>query len=300
MKVLLVGLPYFSKFIAKKLQDNFPKHKFIHLNTYYSNKDKIRYLFHIFSADVVYSINGSTSKSSVINLALWLKKRIIFHWVGSDLMLAKEAYKSNSINPNYIQNVTHITDTPWFVGELANIGINARFVPLSVYSAQFNLKISLPSSFSVLSYVKEGNEEFYGFQTIIEIAKMRPDIRFQIAGMKNYIAALPSNIQLLGWVTDMAKVIQENVICMRTPLHDGLSFFVIESLALGRYVIYNQKYEPSIFAESTSEIISQIDRIKDLYDKNELDVNHQAVKFVQSNFNETKVLLDLFKTLNRN
>lgn len=297
MKVLIVGLPYFGAYIQDKLSSNYPEHKFVYLNTYYSKKDRLSYLFHILNADVVYSINGVTRDSKTIDVALRMNKKIIYHWVGSDLINAKSDFENGLINSSYINTATHLADSPWFVKELEQIGIDSVYCPLNAFIENKDEENNFPDKFTVLSYIKEGSEDFYGFDTFINLAKCFPEISFHIAGMSNAHINLPENVKLLGWVKDMKAEINKSVVCIRMPKHDGLSFFVLESLGEQRYVIYNQLFEPSILAKNFEEARESIQQIYNQFSNGELGLNVNGSKYVNQNFNEIKVVSNLFKIL---
>jgi hypothetical protein len=297
MKVLIIGLPYFSAYIQKKLQAHFPAHQFVNLNTYYHYRDKIRFAYHLPSTDVVYSINGATHGSRSIDWALKLHKKIVFHWVGSDLMNAKVDFQKGIINADYIQKVTHLTDTPWFVQELADIDIKASFAPLNAVAFNFEVNPELPDTFSVLTYIKQGSEFFYGIDTIISLAMQFPQIVFNIAGMDHFEQELPSNIKLLGWVDDMRAHIKKNWLSLRMPIHDGLSFFVIESLAEKRYVIYNQLFQPSLMAKDADSAAIIIQDLWNQFKANTLGPNLKGSSYIQKHFNEKQVLSTIFNAL---
>ena len=300
MKVLIVGLPYFGTYIQDKLSTNYPEHKFVYLNTYYNKKDQLSYLIHILNADVVYSINGVTRDSKTIDVALKMKKKIIYHWVGSDLINAKNDFKNGLINTNYINDAVHLADSPWFVDELKQIGISAVYCPLNAYKVgASDNEMNFPDKFTVLNYIKEGSEEFYGFNDFISLAKHFPEINFHIAGMSNANTILPENVKLLAWVDDMKVEIQNSVACLRMPKHDGLSFFVLESLGEQRYVIYNQPFEPCIMANSLDTAKQSIQMLYERFCKGELELNTKGSEYVEQHFNEKEVVSNLFRILSQ-
>ena len=93
MKVLLIGLKYFSQKLAKELSDFDSSNRYIAFDTYYSKRDLLRFIAHLPSADLVYSIKGTTSKSKVFNLVMKMKKPLIIQWAGTDVLQALELEK---------------------------------------------------------------------------------------------------------------------------------------------------------------------------------------------------------------
>ncbi len=297
MKVILVGLPYFSKELARILQVKFPDDQFISLDTYYSKKDQIKYLFHIFSADVVHSINGTLGKSKVLELAMFLRKKIIFHWVGTDLIKSTELYKNNLHNPKFITYPLHLTDSPWFIENLNESQIKAQFVPIKGFERSYDA-FDFQREFSVLCYISQHRAEYYGIELLIEIAKKLPHIQFDLVGIESYSDELPPNMILHGWVDNMTDWIKKSVVCLRLPKTDGLSFFVLESLALQRYVAYNQNFEYSDYCKSADDFVNYIHSKKQLFDEGNLPLNRNIANQLVKDFKEDKVLetiMDIYK-----
>ena len=292
MKVLIVGLPYFSNELAKGLSKLYPEHQFISIDTYYSKSDRLKYLFHIFSADIVHSINGTLGKSKVIELAVKLKKKVVFHWVGTDLITAKDLYDKGMHNPGFITYPVHLTDSPWFVDALKEMEISARFVPLKGFDKAYDAK-EFPADFTVLCYIPQNRPEFYGIELLRQIAEQLPDVRFNLVGIDSYKEMLPPNMHLNGWVDNMQEWIQNSVVCLRLPKSDGLSFFVLESLAMQRYVAYNKDFIYSDYCNFAEDFVNYIEQKKSLFDANKLELNSHVAKELLQEFSVEKVMAEI-------
>ena len=289
MKIIITGLPYFGKKVLANLLEADKKNKYIFLNTYYSNADRLRFLWHIWSSDCVYSINGTTNNSFVISMAIYLNKRVVFHWVGSDVILAKEAAEKKTINERFLKYPVHLTDSPWFVEDLKKIGIESRYFPLLTVE-NIPEKPVIPDEFSILTYIPQNDQEFYGLPAIIEVAKQFPEIKFKIAGSKETSLPITPNIQLLDWVNYMKPLFESSTICIRFLKHDGLSFFVLESLLYGKHVIYNRTFNHCNFASNVSEMASVISELFTKFRIGELAPNESGREFVIREFSKENVL----------
>jgi hypothetical protein len=288
MKIIVTGLPYFGRKMSALLNEADAGNDYIFLNTYYSNFDRLRFLWHILFTKTVYSINGATGKSFVLSLAIKFKKRVVFHWVGSDLVLAKEEIKNNTADKRFIDYPIHLTDSPWYVRDLSEIGINAKYLPLLSVDKVPDI-VSFPCEFNVLAYIPQDDQEFYGISTIIELAKIFPEINFNIAGSSEFSGELPLNIKLLGWIKDMKPVFENTVISIRFPKHDGLSFFVLESLLYSRYVVYNYPIDNSILAKNIEEIKSGLTELLDKFKSGKLELNIKGRDFVIREFSKENI-----------
>ncbi len=288
MKIIVTGLPYFGKKISALLNKADIGNKYIFLNTYYSNYDRLRFLWYILFSKTVYSINGATGKSFVLGLAIKLKKRVVFHWVGSDLMLAKKEIENNTADRRFIDYPFHLTDSPWYVRDLKAIGINAKYIPLLSID-KIPDEVEFPKTFNALAYIPQNDQEFYGFSTFIKLAKFFPEINFNIAGSSEYSEDLPNNLKLLGWIKDMKPVFDNSIVSIRFPKHDGLSFFVLESLLYSRYVIYNYELDNCLVAKNIDEIKNRLSGLIEKFKTGSLELNTKGREFVIHEFSKENI-----------
>ncbi len=288
--VLIIGLPYFAMKVKQSLKQVDSSTTYIALNTYYSFIDKLKYLIYLPFATTVYSINGTIEKSRALSLAFWFKKRVVMHWVGSDVIRAKEVYFKSGNYYSQQRKVIHLTDTPWFTEELKEIDISATFLPIFSVSKTEMQTLPFPEKFNVLLYIPQDKQEFYGMQRLNNIARQLPEISFMVAGTKNADIPLPANVELLGWVENMHDYIQQSVVCIRFPQHDGLSFFVLESLLLQRYVIYNQPLPHTFHLKNDDEIIVKLAELLKIHQQKQLPLNTEAKNWVMSVFSEQNML----------
>ena len=208
LKILIVGLPMFAKRVAEELSKYDSTNKYTALNTYYSKKDKLKYLLKIKKADIVYSINGTLNKSGSIDLALKHNKKVIFHWVGTDVLKSTKLFNESKHQQSYIDECTHWCEVNWIKEELKEISIDGKIINF----ASFNVKdkpLPVPSEFYILSYISQDRSEYYGINEIKELAREFPNIKFKIMGSSFQFDDLP-NIEFLGWVRIALNVSASN------------------------------------------------------------------------------------------
>ena len=290
MKVIILGLPQFAKKLASNLSLYDTSNKYIALNTYYNHWDKLRYCFHLLSADAVYSLNGTISYSKALSMALKMKKKVLMHWVGTDVISAQNDYTRNKVNDKYVSEVKHFCEVNWIKEELKEIGINAEIVNFVTFEKEISTNVAFPKSFSILTYIGKNREEFYGINEIIVLAKRLPDIPVNVVGIKEYHEVLPPNINLLGWVNNMDDLIEFSVVCLRFPFHDGLSSFILEALAKGRHIVYKYDYPNCNKAEDLDSLIDTVKNLKKSFDEKKLDINKEGIVFILNNFNKDYIL----------
>ncbi len=296
MIIAIVGLKHFGKRICTQLKEFDKKNTYMYFDTYYSFIDKIKYLAILPFISTLYSINGTLQKSFVISFALLLRKKVVFHWVGSDLVQAKKDVAANQFIKKFVEKPIHLTDTPWYVKELEAIGIKGNYIPLTTVEPNFQAK-GLPKEFSVLIYISKVNPDFYGLNRIIEIAQHLNNIKFYIVGISETEKELPENIKLLGWISDMDQVIANSVVVIRIPKHDGLSSFVIEALKNQRYVLYNYTFNHCFYVDDNQSIIDKLTDLQFQFNNNALNPNIEGFNFVNKNFNKNLIIKNLIFTI---
>jgi hypothetical protein len=297
MKVLIGGLPYFAKKLVNNLSDFDKVNSYTYLEPIVNLSDKIKTIFSFIAPDIIYFISGTIKVNKLIDTALFMKKKVIMHWVGTDVINAVNDYKKQPTNQKYIKNITHFCEVTWIQYELKQIGVDAHIVQIATFNDKdLNLK-KFPADFSILSYMSKGREEFYGIDKLIQIAIDFPGIEIKIAGMTHYKKQLPKNIKLLGWVKNMPEQYNNCILFLRLPKHDGLAFSVLEALASGRYVGYSCNFDNTIFIDSYTRLKEVVQNFYDKFNKGLLDINIKGVEFIKGHFGRDVVLGELVKKL---
>jgi glycosyltransferase involved in cell wall biosynthesis len=286
MTIVLIGNSYFGPKLAKQLSDFDKKNSYLFYDTNSRIIDKIKFALHVPFIDVVYSISGSIRAGGALKLALLFNKKIVQHFIGSDVLSAQKDFKKNNINKKLIQKSDYLCEVKWLKDELEDINIPSKVVPIMVYENFTNPKKI--KNFSILTYIGKNKEKFYGIDDFIRLANDFEDIEFKIAGIDSY-ENLPNNIKCLGW-TDLKKELQNSAVYIRNAKHDGLAFSAMEALAEGRYVAMNYHYPFCDYFSNYNELKNIIQNKWIEFRANSLDVNFNAVEFVKKEFSEKNVL----------
>ena len=300
--VVIIGLPLFAKRLATQLSNFYPNGKFIALDTYYSKIDKLKSLWWIRRASVVFSINGSLETSKIFDYTLKLGKPLIMNWVGTDVQLAQKFVKNGTYRKNYIEKAIHLCEVTWIQEELTEIGIEATICNFASFDKSFVLSENFTNELAVLNYIPEDRKQFYGMDIYIQLAKSNPAIHFYIAGSqaKEY-QDLPKNVFPLGWVKNMDALYDKIQVCIRIPEHDGLSTFVLEGLARGKQVIYKYAYPHVMNCSEFSDINMQLKEFEKQWLSKQSLINTEGADFVRNKFNSNIILgnlINLFQDLN--
>ena len=201
---------------------------------------KIEFFSKLLVTDMIYHVGGIDISSSLFfRIAYLLRKKIVVHWIGTDVLNFTKAEKKG-INRNCINLVV----SEQLQNELKEIDINSFVVP--IFPPNFSCDVMTPpKKHSVLSYVPETREEFYGMTLLKKIAEHFSDIDFHIVANsgKNDNRKL-HNMHYHGFLNadELKKMYKECSVLFRFPEHDGLPVMVLEALGYGRTVIYRYEF----------------------------------------------------------
>lgn len=293
MKVLIVGLPIFAKRVHKDLSEFDTENTFKTLDTYYNKLDQVKALLMIPMMDIVYSINGAIRDSKVFDLALKLNKKLVIHWVGTDIVKAKKHFEEGIYNEDFITKAHHLCEVSWIQEELAEIGISADIVNFVNFEKKPGSEYVAPEEFYVLSYIAEHREDYYGMKNLVRLAQDCPDIRFKIAGINKYSDKIPANMELLGWIDNMNKLMKNSGVCIRIAEHDGLSNFVLEALSLGKQVVYKYDFPGCMYSPTDETMKSNVLKLKEDFDSGASIQNKVGEEHIRENFGRQFILTQL-------
>ena len=293
-KIIVVGLPLFSKKFASEFSKFTKEYKLIALDTYYSKFDKLKFLFHIYTSDLIFSINGSLTKSLVFDIAFRNKIPVIMNWVGTDVIKSTQAFKNNTYVSKYKDEAIHFCEVDWIKEELSEIGIKAEISNFASFDRVFDLKSTNNKRLRVLSYIPDNRAEFYGIKDILELARSFTNVDFIIVGgdSKAY-EPLPKNYKAIGWIKDMGPIYDQVDICIRHTEHDGLSTFVLEGLARGKVVFYNNKFTHCHFTPNLEALKQQLAQVLTSFDSGNSILNNEGAKFISTEFSKDVIFKKL-------
>ncbi|HET7736984.1 MAG TPA: hypothetical protein VFK32_00265 [Tepidiformaceae bacterium] len=289
-RVAVIGLPFFARRTAQSLRSVGFDARFIP-QPGRSIDAWPRVVAEIMRADLVYAIGSGVSRFSPLHLISMARKPIVLHWVGSDVEVALQVYRTGHASNGLLDRAVHWADAPWLVDELAELGVIAKELLLPVPAA-VGSPLPLPDDFRVLLYLPREFQSAYRVEATMEVVRQLPGIRFMVAGGFRPERAIP-NLEVLGFVHDMPAVYARSTAFLRLTHHDGMSHSVIEALSFGRHVLWNYPFRGVTRVESAPEAIAALSDIADRHSRGTLPLNSDAASYVAARYNPDKMLSEV-------
>jgi hypothetical protein len=299
VNVLLIGLPHFTRRTARFLADRSPRRdRFVALDNS-TPSGRARFLVELPRADTVLTFWGTLRPSRALELSLRLGKRVVQVWAGSDVLDAIAAGESDAAVPELLHDCVHLCESEWTRDELASAGVEAHVVPIGAMGsvAPDAAQVEPPPTFSILAYVGEGREDFYGLPKLVRLAEDFPHLRVRVAGIGPGSNGLPPNLEPVGWREDMSALYGECALFVRIPDHDGCSFAVREALAWGRHVVASYPYRHCLQAADYESLRAQVGGLEARFEAGALAANAEGREFVLREYADARVYSGLRSVL---
>lgn len=278
-RVLVHGLAYFGDIFADFMSGDGWEFR------YYPDagiRNFASILCELTSCDVVYQLGGRITRGKFLRVAHALqKKRIVMHWMGSDVLDDQEAALAGRADPWVVHELHHWAESDWMVREVRGLGAPCQLVPFP--SALVPESPSpLPEKFSVLVYMPTiERAQLYGLDRILQVARELPQISFELVGLRDGpIVDAPCNLRIHGRVADLRNFYQQSTVMWRPVRHDGVSWMVLESLGHGRHVLWTYPFPGCLRVEGASDARDELLRLYQLHKNGDLGINEAGVRFI--------------------
>src|SRR5215210_7719 len=258
---------------------------------------------------VGYRIGATTIRGRIFD-AYWsmLRARLpsavrCHYWIGTDVLNTLDEARAGTLRWSAVassKDDLHLADAPWLATELGSIGIEATAAPVPLPGRTSGAVPPLPATFSVLTYAPAARFAFYGGPLVVEAARRRSEIRFDVVGSESTVdPSAPPNVTWHGWVSDMKPRYAAATVVARVPVHDGLGSTVVEALLNARHVIYNQplQHVRTISPTTTDTLVDAIDEFHEAHRKGRLGPNLAGREWALSEFDDEKLADDLASLL---
>jgi hypothetical protein len=293
-RILIIGYPYF----VNRIQELAAGSDYQLLTM---PKKGLQQWLTLLRVDLIYLVGGDLRPNRFYNAGILLRKKLIMHWVGSDILQMKEwLEKGRHFSPVLLKHAFHWAEVDWTARELQELGLKAQVVPLTPASFPTEVK-ELPAKFVVLIYLPPEKEQFYGGAQMIQLANQFPEIVFLAVAASPTTSHpdWPENIIPVGWVDNMEELYREITVLIRFTEHDGLSFMVLEALANGRHVVWSYPFEGVKQATNYQQLAKAIQELYQAFHAGNLPLNQLGRSFVADNYQPGAVWQRIHQAMDR-
>jgi hypothetical protein len=291
-RAIVVGFDYYGRYLADLINEHSQRWSVRYFDT--SRMQTIRALLAMRSADALISFGGPGPDAALIEAARRRNVPIVVIWAGTDVVLAREDPGLLEVMKQY--RFVHVSDGPWLVDELRELGIAARYVPVTAVVTP-DEPAPLPQRFRVISYLPEPRRVFYGEKAVYSIARRFSGIPFVVVGRGGRNPAAPPNVEFLGYVKDMEVQLDRSTVLLRFPEHDGKSMLVLEALARGRHVVWNYDFRGVHKAPNVAEAVSELQFLYDAHLAGKLTPNMDGFTYVREHFRRDMIATNFVNVL---
>jgi hypothetical protein len=298
--ILILGLPYFGRLLEKDLADLGWRAQYLpHPGRSVGGWAKLAP--RVATADVLYLIGSRIERGSPQDRMLRLRhKPVVIHWVGTDVLIAREEHAKHRVSLRIAERPIHWCDAPWLVEELRTIGVKAEYVALPIPVAG-GRPPPLPEAFRVLLYLPADpfDRGVFDMETILRLPAEFPEIEFILipSPPETLPPGLPPNLDARGWIDGLDTVYREITVSVRLTNHDGMSFMAIEALSRGRYLIYTNAIPGAIQASGFEQVAAALRLLIAKHEAGALPLNQDGRRWVLSRFNHKRTLAELDERL---
>lgn len=259
---VIVGFDYYATYLAKLINEHARDWQARAFSS--SRMSTVQGLWALRDADALISFGGPGPNLALAEFARRRNIPIVVIWAGSDVTAA--ARNPGDLVLTRSQGFINLSDSPWLVDELRQLGIEAQYLPVTGVRSGGSYR-PLPERFSVLTYLPEPRRDFYGKDAVYAVARGMPDVEFSVVGNGGSDPQAPANVRFVGHVDDMRDRMDRSTVLLRLPEHDGKSMMVLEALARARHVVWNYEL-PGV--RKVSNVSEALEALRDLF------AQHQA------------------------
>lgn len=287
-RILVIGSEPFAK-NAYYFFDSFRRYSFyydLNSNHYIIKIIKIfRYFYLILLVDIVYIIGYFKPDSIYIKIAKLFKKKIIVHWIGSEVLkLSRKHYQR-------VDGAFSVTMD--LKRELERHNIPTIHLPLFLQLDLDDVDLDFEEEklHRILFYLPNNKEMFYGLKYLILLARVFSQTKFYVIGSTK-ITFSENNIFKLGYLdnNELNSVLRKTTIYVRITEHDGLSQLLLRTLSLGKTVVSNTRYSYVVHFDSQSKNDDDLIKVISNLITNKPMINVAAIKFMREQYNNIEQL----------
>lgn len=260
-KIICIGAPRITELLNSAIGGDYLVEAVDYTGRSRSRLIKLHYyLSHILRCDIVYFLYVSRLSLRLAKIAKLLGKKVVFHWLGTDVYEAMQGITNAKATLPYAD--LSLCYAPNLQEELKSMGVDATIYTIS--PDHLTLKSGkMPDKHAVLLSIPDSRKEFYGYHEMIEVIRRMPHVTFVVVRSSSPEFYNFPNVVFKGMLSpqEMDRMYDEISIVIRYPEHDGLSLIMMESTIKGKEMIYRFKHPFSRRVNSVDEICAELKKI---------------------------------------
>lgn len=245
---------------------------------------RIKNLLRLLRADIIYQVSGmDVQESKYLRIAKFFHKKIVMHWIGTDVMLIRNSLQKDPREIN--KGCINLAVTKQLCQELHEVGIESAYVPIFPMKTLLCEKVPMPKQHAVLSYIPALREDFYGMPIVRALAEQFSDVPFYIVANDGQNDSMPPrNLHYMGFLPkdELYRLYKKTSVLLRIPIHDGLPVMMLEAQGLGRAVIHPFPY-PFIHCPKNRTVEDIAACLKEIVDSPPV-IDDAAIEYIRSHY----------------
>ncbi len=275
-RILVWGNDFNSLFVFNGLKSIYKNIDIIDIDKKFVYK-----LNSIMKNDIIYIISAKLGLSIIIGRILG--KKIVIHWVGTDMI----KYSGSNIFIKLLYRV--IANKNIFVNKnlLNEYSKSKKADIFPILRKEMLQKSDFSIKKDILAYVPSNREDFYYGYFLTHFFKKRRKYRLHIIGNEGIRIDKAKNIKYYGWVSKatLNSLIKKCSVYIRFVKHDGFSKLIANNMYNYNFVIYNKPFPYTINCTPEESILDNA--LTNIYKKHSLKKsNHKQHEYIEKLYSE--------------
>jgi|GEM_PF-2746957 len=213
--------------------------------------------------DVIHLVSYETRDFSLLRRIRWARAGgvvVLRYWTGLDVLWAACHHPTRRFAQALVDlGVVQLAPNKTMADRLARIGISASVQrPASPSVSTATQPRPLPNEFTLACYLPSRNRELYGGSLIDGLIRRLPGVRFLILGDTATDFSSCRNVESLGFVNDVHRVLHRCTAVLQVRLFHGASRLVFEAMSLGRHVISSTPMPHAQHAVTEAQVVRAV------------------------------------------
>lgn len=220
----------------------------------------------------------------------------VYYWIGTDLFNTVADAEAGRLRQPFhraARRSTHVAAAPWFVHDLGRLGMEATVALFPTPLPTMARPSSLPSQFSVLTYIPAGRSHHYGGDAVMQVARAMREVPFRVVGSDGRpIAQAPRNVESIPKQPNLDQSYRDSTVVLRIVRHDAVGATVREGLVHARHVIYSYPlpFVQHVPYDNPAVLRARLEMLRAEHDAGRLSLNIEGRDYALAEFDVARLV----------